>query len=80
MTNAKSIVFKNQSINVLSMNIFFPPGLRQSWVMKAIVFSFVFKPLGPTEQLHDCWDPGEYDRPGPCFSSHPDEIFSFFFF
>lgn len=60
------------------MNIFFFWGLRQGWVMKAIVFSFIFKPLGPTEQLQGCWGPWGVQPTG--FPSLPPTQMKFLLF
>lgn len=35
----------------------FLQGLRQGWVMLAIVLSCILSLLRPTEQLHECRDP-----------------------
>ena len=42
--------------------------LRQGWVMRPL-HCFIFQPLGPTEQLCECWDP---------WGTHPTWLRSFF--
>lgn len=78
MTNAKSTVLKNQLRRIPSMNILSPAGAEAGLGPADNCAWFYFKPLNPTQQLQECWDPwGNTAHLVPFFSSHPDEMFSF---
>lgn len=79
MTSAKSGVFKKQSINATSVNIFFPTGAEQGWPMLAVVLSLVLSLLASWTAAHGgVWGPlGSTAHLVPFSSSHPEEILVF---
>lgn len=57
MTNAKSRVLKNQLMHIPSMNILSPAGAEAGLSHAGDCAGLYFKPLNPTQQLQECWDP-----------------------
>lgn len=63
-SNAKSSVFKKQSINIPSVNISFLQGLKQGWAMLAIVLISIFSLLASQNSCTSAGTRGEYSPPG----------------
>lgn len=57
MTNAKSRVLKNQLMHIPSTNMLSPAGPETGLGQADNCAGFYFKPLNPTQQLQECWDP-----------------------